>query len=687
MLSGKIGFAQAMREGFRRGRATAARRRERKLITQLAAQPARLLPEFQKLASSALLKHFRTRKTPSFLPGFEIAGSSAAETLNTFPEDARQVIAAAWQITKERRWPLLGFGLKDFGNPINWQRDPHSGRSWPLEYHADTLLWHNDGSDIRVLWELNRLGHLVTLGRAYALTKEDEFATEFIAQVESWHEQNPLGRGANWSCAMEVALRSINLLAAFSLFRSSPALNEERLALLLKMLDQHGAHIQRNLEFSYVATSNHYLSDVAGLLWLGIILPELSAAKEWREWALAEMLREMDKQILPDGAHYEGSTGYHRFVLELFLYSFILCRANEIPIADKYWRKLHSLLIYLQAIVRPDGAAPLVGDTDGGQVLQLIPRSADDHAYLLALGAAVFEDSQFKLVQLEMSPELIWFLGAKGLQTYEQLDTSATSVSSAGFPDAGTYVLRHDDLYLLFNTNGPHKNRPASHRHNDALSIEVSAGGRAFIVDPGTYVYTADLHERHLFRSTAYHSTVQLDGAEQNTIREEVPFVIGAEARVKVLSWESTLEQDRVVAEHSGYERLAEPATHRRRVTLHKPDRWWLVEDEVIGTGEHEIAVRFHFDSGLEIDHFDGNHAMATDRTNDARLLVCSLDLDQPPALTNQFTSKHYGAKAASVSAGWATKTKLPCKLRWAIIPVCAGDDQNERYRLLTTDY
>jgi hypothetical protein len=272
VLGGNIGFAQAMREGFRRGRATAARRRERARLAELASQPARLLPEFQKLSSSDLLKHFRARGTPSFLPGFEITGAIAADTRNVFPDDTHQVIEAARQITKDRCWPLLGFGLKSFGDPINWLRDPLSGRNWALDYHADIALWHNDGSDIRVLWELNRLGHLITLGRAYALTKEEEFAGEFFRQVESWHEQNPVGRGANWSCAMEVALRAMNLLAAFSLFRSSPGLYEERLALLLRVFDQHGAHIKRNLEFSYVATSNHYLSNVTGLLWLGVML-------------------------------------------------------------------------------------------------------------------------------------------------------------------------------------------------------------------------------------------------------------------------------------------------------------------------------------------------------------------------------------------------------------------------------
>ncbi len=154
---------------------------------------------------------------------------------------------------------------RTFGHPIDWHRDPLSGRIWPRDYHADIPLWHNDGSDIRVLWELNRLGHLITLGRAYALTKEEEFAAEFFVQVESWREQNPVGRGANWSCAMEVALRAMNLLAAFSLVRHSSQLNEERLLMLLTMFDQHGAHIRRNLEFSQVATSNHYLSDIAGL--------------------------------------------------------------------------------------------------------------------------------------------------------------------------------------------------------------------------------------------------------------------------------------------------------------------------------------------------------------------------------------------------------------------------------------
>jgi hypothetical protein len=656
------------------------------MLDELAAQPARLRPEYQRLSSSDLLTHFRKRSTPAFFLGFETSAFTASRQLNLFPEETERLIESAWLITNEHRWPLLGFGEKEFGDHINWHRDPLSERIWPLDYHADIPLWHNDGSDIRVLWELNRLGHLISLGRAYALTREEVFAAEFFAQVESWRQHNPVARGANWSCAMEVALRAMNLLAAFYLFRDSRNLSEERLLMLLTMFDQHGAHIRRNLEFSHVATSNHYLSDVVSLLWLGIMLPELSAAKEWRAWALAELLREMDKQILPDGADYEASTGYHCFVLELFLHTFILCRANEIPIADKYWRKLHRMAVYLRAILRPDGMTPLIGDTDGGEVLSIVSRTANDRAHLLALSAVVFMDAQFKLARLAVPQELLWLLGEYGFQAYEQLPSSHERTSSQAFPDAGTYVLRHDDQFLLFNGNGAQVDRPASHRHNDALSIEISACGRAFIVDPGTYVYTANLHERHLFRSTAYHSTVEVDRVEQNRTDENLPFVIGNEAQPRVLEWERGPELESLAAEHYGYRRLPQPVTHRRRVVFNKRKRYWFISDELTGEGEHDLFFRFHFAPGLETSVRSDGMVEVFDKTNSARLLIHAGELNvssaSPPELETRFSTQNYGEKEPSVSACWFVRAALPFAMNFVMVPICLGEHEGERLSL-----
>jgi hypothetical protein len=545
--------------------------------------------------------------------------------------------------------------------PIEWNRDPRSGYLWPLDYHRDIKLMRSDGSDVRLVWEVNRLGHFITLARAYSVTKDERFVNAFLTQLRSWHEQNPYGRGPNWTCAMEVALRAINLIAAFQLFRDSPRLDTQ---FLLRLFQQHGNYIRRNLEFSYIATSNHYLSDVAGLLWLGVMLPTLRDSESWRDFGLRELVREMDKQVLPDGADFEVSTGYHRFVTELFLYSFLLCRLNDIQIDQTYWNKLHAMLTYIRGYLRPDGLAPLIGDTDGGQFLPIRKRRADDHAYLLAIGAVVFDDPSLKIENVEAPDELLWLMGHPGISTFQSMHSE--SVVSQGFPHAGTYVMRHDDLYLCFNASGAGINGRGSHGHNDALSIEVAAGTRVFIIDPGSYLYTGDLQKRHDFRSTAYHSTVKIDGVEQNTIDRDSPFVIGDEARPRVLLWETGAHSDKVVAEHYGYRRLPAPVTHRRSVTFNKLERWWLIEDEFLGdAADHEFEVRFHFAPGLEVNT-DKSKIEIRDPDTDLTLILCSLSLSGLVVLEQQFTSRDYGEMSESLSACWRVSGS-PGKLSWKV--------------------
>src|SRR5829696_346428 len=548
-VRGEVKLTTVALEAVRRTRVSLQSRNERASLDKH--EPLSLSPAFARLSAEEMLAHFRGTRAANFFDGF-------------IKHETAEIISAD-RIVDRHSWPLLGIGEKCFGKDIQWTRDPLSNYVWPLDYHRDIRLIRADGSDVRVLWELNRLGHFITLARAYSSRNDERYAAGFFAQLQSWAVQNPYGRGPNWACAMEVALRAMNLLAAFEIFHRSLQFDSELLRFLLRLLQQHGDYTQRNLEFSYIATSNHYLSDVVGLLWLGLLLPELRDAEEWRDFGLDQMLREMDKQVLADGADFESSTGYHRFVTELFLYSFMLCRANNVEIEKRYWSRLHQMLVYIRAYVRPDGFAPLIGDTDSGQVLPVLRRRADDHAYLLEIGASVFNDPTLK----------------------------AEHAVSQAFPEAGTYIMRDRDLYLCFNASDAGINGRGSHGHNDALSIEVSAGGRAFIVDPGTYVYSADLVKRHEFRSTAYHSTVQIDGLEQNTTDLQTPFVIGNEARPRVLEWKTNDDFDKVVAEHYGYS-----VTHRRTVTFDKRERLWLIDDEFFGEGEHVYEARFHFAPG-----------------------------------------------------------------------------------------
>src|SRR5205807_5798309 len=73
-----------------------------------------------------------------------------------------------------------------------------------------------------------------------------------------------------------------------------------------------------------------------------------SSDLDWREFSLRELLREMDKQVLADGADFEASTGYHGLKVELFLYSFVLCHINGIDVPKSYWSKLRAMIEYQQ---------------------------------------------------------------------------------------------------------------------------------------------------------------------------------------------------------------------------------------------------------------------------------------------------------------------------------------------------
>jgi len=234
-LRGDVTARTAALEAMRRIGVAFSQRRERTQLTQLDRQLARLREEFARIRAGDLLAHFRSRTKPKFLPGFDASAATARLQQQIFPDESAQLIRQAQRIAGGHCWNLLGFGEKCFGTEeIHWNRDPLSGFDWPLDYHADINLIRNDDSDARVVWELNRLAHLITLGRGYAITNDERFSEDFFRQIASWRQQNPVGRGVNWNCAMEVALRAMNLLAAFTLFLRAPQMDEQALKELIR---------------------------------------------------------------------------------------------------------------------------------------------------------------------------------------------------------------------------------------------------------------------------------------------------------------------------------------------------------------------------------------------------------------------------------------------------------------------
>jgi hypothetical protein len=98
-------------------------------------------------------------------------------------------------------------------------------------------------------------------------------------------------------------------------------------------------------------------------------------------------------------------------------------------------------------------------------------------------------------------------------------------------------------------------------------------------------------------RSTAAHSTVQLDGADSTEVWGT--FRAGRRARVSGLVAEASRVGMRCEAVHDGFRHLPGRPRHRRRWTL--TIGGLLVEDAVTGRGRHEVVVRWQLAPGWSV--------------------------------------------------------------------------------------
>jgi hypothetical protein len=219
---------------------------------------------------------------------------------------------------------------------------------------------------------------------------------------------------------MDVAIRAVNWLWGYHFFCASQSLTQESKLKLFKSLYLHGRHIVNNLEFGRIR-GNHYLSDIAGLVYLGIFFHETKEGKKWLEKGLAALKEEMEFQVYPDGVDCEGSISYHRLVTELFLSTTLLCRKNGITFPQWYMNRLEKMIEFVMYYTKPDGTAPQIGDNDDGR-LHILSNYGNwnklDHRYLLSVGAVLFKRRDFKDAAGEFHEEAFWLVGAEGLNSF-----------------------------------------------------------------------------------------------------------------------------------------------------------------------------------------------------------------------------------------------------------------------------
>ncbi len=226
--------------------------------------------------------------------------------------------AEALRIAREirvHRLPLLGIEL-DTGPQIHWRRDYLSGiETGPGYFRTIPYLDRAGAGDHKIIWELNRHQHLVLLAQAFLFDGDEENLAHIDAQIAEWFRQNPFHRGINWASALEVAFRALSWVWIWHL--AGRRLHPKTQELLLAGLYQHGRHLENNLSF-YFSPNTHLLGEAVALHALGVLFPEMPRARRWRTLGRRVVHEQMAKQVRGDGSHFEQSSYYHVYALDMF---------------------------------------------------------------------------------------------------------------------------------------------------------------------------------------------------------------------------------------------------------------------------------------------------------------------------------------------------------------------------------
>lgn len=575
-----------------------------------------------------------------------------------FSESIPAVLADA-EVICRHEFALLGTSSHSWPTPIDWHLDPKSGYRWPKHFYTSLypVAGVQAGADVKLPYELSRMQHLPTLGKAYRLTRDERYACEAVAQLTQWFDENPCHVGVNWTCAMDVAIRIVNVLWGLAFLEGSAMLSATFKKRVFASVWEHGQYLVRHLEYRLcpdgtLVNHNHYLAGVVGLVYLGVLFPEFEAASIWHEIGVKALVEEMERQVFPDGMDYESSTSYHRLVLECFTSAALLCRLNNIPLPESFWARLERMYTFTLYITRPDGKVPQIGDADDGR-LHILSEYGDwdrtDHRYLLSLGAVTFCRADMKAASGHLSEEAFWLLGMPSAVTFDALEPSLAPLDSTAFVESGIYVMRSAQGYLLACCNAVGTAGTGNHKHNDLLSLELCFGGTAFIVDPGSYVYTADPRWRDCFRSTKGHNTVIIDGQEQNRFTQGKLFRLMPDAIPIVHQWRSRVEDDWLEAEHTGYHRLAQPVSHRRMFSYEKRTFRVFIHDVLQGDLEHTVEWNWHFDHGVVVCKKDA-FAFVAQKNGVTLCLRVTSESPLEIELGDGWVSRQYGIKLPSTT-------------------------------------
>ncbi|MCC6557996.1 MAG: alginate lyase family protein [Polyangiaceae bacterium] len=564
--------------------------------------------------------------------------------------------------------------IGDYGDPVDWHRNPVNGRRWePRAHWSQALAGAGRIGDVKLTWEIGRFPHAYHMARAAALTPGEpaeraRLAGALALQIERFLECNPRPLGVHWISGQELAFRVMAWLFALSVLGAEPAL--ARLApALAGAVREAAAHIEQHLDYARIAVyNNHLLSEAFGLLLAARALPGAPEAGRWREIGAGLLEQQAGAQIYEDGAYIQCSHTYHRVAMHIYLWAAALERRAAGAVPAAWTAAMERSLDFLHAQQSPvDGRLSNFGPNDGALPSVLTTCDYTDFRPLLQALSVMTRGERL----YEPGPwdeTAAWLAGPAALSA----PLRPRARRSVSFGASGYHVLRGDDpASFAVLRCGTLRDRFSQ---IDMLSLDVFWRGHNVLVDAGSYLYNGPPRWHELFAGTSSHNTVEIDGRDQMLHYRRFKNIYGI--RAELLGFQDHPAYALVEGEHHGYARHPGRCVHRRAVLFVKDDLW-IVVDRIAGEGHH--AARLHWLGGpfphrhdrasgaLELDTPAGPFSVTLIAASGAPLTSDVIAGGHEPP--RGWLSRYYGEKVPAPSLAAVREAPLPMTLISVLCP------------------
>jgi hypothetical protein len=390
------------------------------------------------------------------------------------------------------KWTVLGYGQAEIPAANGWAEDVFHHYRWPDRYFSFVdYVAAEKHCDVKIPWELSRLQYLVCLSEGYLFAPEAREAcvARYTAIVEDWIKSNPPGFGVNWTCAMEVAIRGLNLMLSAAVVAED--LPPRTRSLVIQSLADHHVFLRRFPELSDVP-GNHYLTDLLGEAGLSIVV---GAPDEFAH-AIEAFTEEADRQFEADGCHIERAPVYHRLCADMVAIAAAFAARQTGAPPDRLLRILERSVRFARFVADTRASLPVFGDCDSGQVFEFGLPARDITALL-----AFTEDAGDR----ELPDLAIWLRAIAGNDRIKVLVGPVQQVGSR----SGFMVARAGLCSVAMRVGAQGLGGRASHDHDDAQSVWLIADAQDLIVDRGCHSYTLDPSIRIGDISSRAHNVLQ----------------------------------------------------------------------------------------------------------------------------------------------------------------------------------